>query len=362
MTVPVARPALADVGFARALARDAVRRDLHGMSLVELMVAMALAMLVLGTLAALFGGSSSNRNALERSARLAENAHYAMEVLRSDIAQAGYFDALVTGAGAFAWQTPDPGPCATDPTALGWGNPPPTSPAKSITSAPAPIYGLRAADPTPACLPDRKAGTAILMVRFVGPEATPAASVTGTPYLQISKCDLETPNIQNLGVFSSNPAHFTLHSIGCGTVADVKRYVSRAYYVATCDRCGVDTIPTLKRADLVGDQIVVTPVTEGVENFQVAYGMDANGDGTPDRFLEYPDATIAPAYGVWANVMAVRVYLLVRSTDMEPGYSETNRFNLGPAGYVAPPADGYKRLLVTSLVRPMNPAGQRETP
>jgi type IV pilus assembly protein PilW len=332
------------------------------MSLIELLIGMALALLVLGTVAALFAGSSSNRNALERSARLAENAHYAMEVLRNDIAQAGYYDALVTSAGGFAWQTPDPGPCATAVTALGWGYPPPSTPAKSITSAPVPIYGLRAADATPPCLPDRKPGTAILMVRFVGPETTPPASASGTLYLQLSKCDVETPNIQNLGVFSNNPAHFTLHSIGCATVADVKRYVSRAYYVATCDRCGIDSIPTLKRADLIGDQIVVAPVVEGVENFQVDYGIDANGDGTPDRYLEYPDATIAPAYGLWANVMAVRVYLLVRSTDPEPGYSETKQFNLGPAGYVASAADGYKRVLVTSLVRPMNPAGQRETP
>jgi len=69
--------------------RSPKRFEAHrGMTLIELLVAMTLALLVLGVVAVLFGGSSSNRTALERSARLAENAHYAMEVLRSDIAQA----------------------------------------------------------------------------------------------------------------------------------------------------------------------------------------------------------------------------------------------------------------------------------
>jgi type IV pilus assembly protein PilW len=202
----------------------------------------------------------------------------------------------------------------------------------------------------------------MLTVRFVGPDPTPPASADDSAYMQISKCDLETPNIQNLGVVSSVPKHFILHNIDCVTFADVKRYVSRTYYVATCDRCGIDTIPTLKRADLMGNSIVVTPVADGVENLQIEYGIDANGDGTPDRYLEYPDATIAPAYGAWQNVMAVRVYLLVRSTDADSRYAQTMRFNLGPAGYVSTPADGYRRELLTSVVRPMGPAGQREAP
>jgi len=103
-------------------------------------------------------------------------------------------------------------------------------------------------------------------------------------------------------------------------------------------------------------------VAEGVENLQVEYGMDADGDGTPDRYLEYPDAAIAPAYGAWQNVMAVRLYLLVRSTESDAQYTETKQFNLGPAGYVAGPNDGNRRVLLTSVVRPMGPAGQRESP
>ena len=334
----------------------------RGTTLIELAIAMTVALLVLGTVGLIFGGTSRNRASLERAARLTENAHYAMDVMRNDVAQAGYYDTLTTTAGGFAWQLRDP--CNTALADLGWSNPAGTPPPVNakIENAPIPISGTRAADATPVCIPDRMPGTAILVVRFVGPEATPPANASGAPFLQLSKCELETPNKLNLGAVSNDPAAFTVHNIDCGTIADIKRFVVRAYYVASCDRCGIDTIPTLKRAELVGNQIVVTPLAQGVEDLQIEYGIDADGDGTPDRYLEAPDAALGPGFGEWSNVVAVRLYLLARSTDVEPGYKDTTRlFNLGPAGYKAAVPDGHKRVLLTSLVRPMNAAGQRET-
>jgi type IV pilus assembly protein PilW len=333
----------------------------RGLTIVELMIAMTVALLVLGTVAVVFGGTSRNRASLERSARLIENVQYAMNVLRDDITQAGYYDTLTTSI--ISWHVPDP--CATAMSDLGWSVPgtlPPAAPA-SITDAPVPISGMRPADATPACTPDRKAGTAMLVVRYVGPAATARASASGAPYLQLSKCAADVANVQNLGVISSNPADFTVHNIDCGSFADVKQYVTRIYYVANCDRCGIDTIPTLKRAELVGNAIAVTPVAEGIENLQIEYGIDANNDGTPDRYLDFVDPALGAAFGQWANVMAVRLYVLVRSIDVEPGYQDvTKQFNLGPAGYTAVAGDGYKRTLLTSVVRPMGPAGQREVP
>ena len=334
---------------------------LRGMSLVEVMIAMTIALLVLGTVSAVFLGTSRNRGNLERSARLIENAQYAMNVLRDDITQAGYYDTLMTAA--VTWRVPDP--CATAMSELGWSVPgvaPPTAPI-AIADAPVPILGLRPADATPACIPDRKPGTAMLVLHYVGPAATALASVGGAPHLQFSKCASDVANVMNLGVISTQRIDFTLHTIDCASIAEVKQYVARTYYVASCDRCGIDTIPTLKRAELVGNEIVVTPVAEGIENLQIEYGFDANNDGTPERYLNAVDATLGPGYGSWANVMAVLLYVLVRATDTELGYQDTTKqFNLGQAGYTDVAGDGYKRTLLTSLVRPMGPAGQRELP
>ena len=331
-----------------AVARQAcLARQARGFTLIELMVAMTLAVLVIGGVAMVFASTSRNRADLERSSRLAENAHFALELLSDEVRVAGYF-AEMSFVGV-AWQAPDP--CATAPANLGWSRAPFTAPVS--------LAGYKGTDATPACLPNRMAGTPILVLRRVSVDPTPAANAKIDAYLQVSKCAADPKP----WIVSNQPADFTLRNLDCATVADIRRLTVRLYYVATCDDCGTDTIPTLKRAELVNGAISVTPLVEGVENLQVEYGFDADNDGNPDKFLAAPDATITPEYGQWSNVMAARFYVLLRSTELQPGYQDTTkRFNLGLAGYTNPANDGYKRVLMTSVVRLNNPAGQRETP
>jgi len=327
--------------------RNRLARTVRGFTLIEMLVALVLTMLVMGGVAVVYAGTSRNRGDLERAGRLADNAHYTLDLLSEEVQHAGYFAELVTSGAA--WQVPDP--CGTALAAQGWANTP--------FQAPVAIAGYEADEATPACLPNRKDNTAILVVRRVSPVATPAASASGGGFLQVSKCLLDARTF----VVSSTPGDFDLHNLDCVTVADTHQLLVRTYYVATCDACGSDTVPTLKRAELVGNQIVVTPIAEGVENLQIEYGFDANGDGRPDKYLTGPDATLGAAYGLWSNVMAARLYVLFRSTDAQPGYVDaTKHFNLGPAGYTDAANDGYRRVLLTSVAIPKNPAGQREVP
>jgi type IV pilus assembly protein PilW len=319
----------------------------RGFTLIELLVAVTLAMIVLGVVATVFAGTSRNRGDIERSARLADNAHYSIDLLTEEIQHAGYFAELVQ-LGA-AWEVPDP--CSTTLATQGWSNTPFTIPVG--------IAGYTGADAAPACLPNRKPGTAIAVLRRVNLVVTPPAAATVGGYLQVSKCDLDPKTF----VVSSTPSDFTLRKLDCASIADVRQLVVRSYYIATCDVCGTDTIPTLKRAEWVGAQIVVTPIAEGVDNLQIEYGFDVDGDGKPEQFLAAPDAALGPEYGKWSNVMAARIYALFRSTDAQPGYLDTTkRFNLGPAGITEPANDGYRRLLLTSVAIPKNLAGRRETP
>src|SRR5205085_9948375 len=102
---------------------------------------------------------------------------------------------------------------------------------------------------------------------------------------------------------------------------------------------------------------------EGVENLQMEYGFDADGDGNPDRWLDKPDALLGAAYADWTNVLSVRVYALVRAGDVQGGYVDgTKTFHLRPAGYTAAVDDGFRRVQLSSIVRLNNAAGQRETP
>src|SRR5688500_11908647 len=85
-----------------------------GMSLVELMVAVAIGSMLLLGLASTFKNSSDNQREMERSGRLIENGRYAIDVLTSDLHHAGfyghYYENITTPAAL-------PDPCETASTA-----------------------------------------------------------------------------------------------------------------------------------------------------------------------------------------------------------------------------------------------------
>src|SRR5512144_1771342 len=92
----------------------------RGMTLIEMMVAMTLALLVVGVVATVFAGTSRNRGDLERSSRLAENASFALQSLIEDVRLAGFYDQMIfTGV---AWQVPNP--CAVQLPNHGWARAP----------------------------------------------------------------------------------------------------------------------------------------------------------------------------------------------------------------------------------------------
>jgi type IV pilus assembly protein PilW len=304
-------------------------------------------MLVLGSVAMMFSGTSAGRLDVERSGRLTENAAYAIELLSEDLRVAGYFaETRQTGV---TWQVPNP--CLTAIGAIGFSVAPFT--------LPVPISGYRGADATPACLTNRKANTAAVVVRRFDIAATAPASATGAPFWQVSSCAADVTQT----IYASAPAAFTMRKLDCTALADTHRVVVRSYYVSDCNECGVDTIPTLKRAELVGDAIVVTPLVEGVENLQVEYGFDTDNDGNADVYRDTLSGVAGAPDNNWWNVVSTRVYVLGRSTDSAPGYVDTTkRFYMGPVGYTQVSGDPFKRVQLSAMVRLNNVAGNRETP
>ncbi len=202
-------------------------------------------------------------------------------------------------------------------------------------------------------------------------------------------------------VGTGSPATLPINS---GALADKRRFMSDIYYVSDVvhpDRSN-EVIPTLMRSqlDLAGGtlaQQAPTAMIDGVEAFRVELGIDNvsksgaavnytqaivwadpnnkilptnRGDGAPDVFVRCTTATPCTAAQL-SNVVAVRLYVLARSRETTPGYTDTKTYCLGatnlngscPAGnQIAPAGDHYKRHVLTTSVRLTNISGRRETP
>ncbi|MCW7539433.1 PilW family protein [Aquabacterium sp. A7-Y] len=336
------------------------RRGQTGVTLVELMVSITLSLLISGFLVTLYVNASRARGELDKTSRQIENGRYALDLLREDIEMAGFFGPLVQGSGIeYAFSSPDP--CLTAVTALGFSTSPWTLPSG--------VQGIAPSD-TLSCLPNRKADTAAIALRRVDPVRLGLAAANigpGKPHFQTSFCYADTARF----VFSDDPAAFTLRRAFDGTDCTgtnfVQRYVQRIYYISSCGRCSPsDGVPTLKRVELVNGAWQLRSLADGLDDLHFVYGFDQPAGGTtPEGTADVFSATLGTTTPSdrWSNVVAVRVFLLARTAEPTPGYTDPagTEYDMGDSS-VGPFSDGYKRRAYSTQVRIQNVAGVREKP
>lgn len=330
----------------------------HGLSLIELMIAIALGLIVLAAVTTAFVSSSRARQEMEKSSQQIENGRYAMQVLFSDLQMAGYLGEFAPTVLASPASKPDP--CSTTPADL-------------KSAVPLHIQGYDNGAAPPGCISDVRAGTDIFVVRrastcVAGSAGCAAVSPSGV-YFQTTRCETELadPSIPDF-VVSNIPGDFTLTAKNCTTPAALYQYLTRIYYVANNNRPG-DGIPTLKRAELIESAFTVVPLAVGIEQLQVEYGIDTDNDGTPNAYSADPD-TYAGCSGAacvenWRNAMTLQVHLIARNTESSAGFTDTRTYTLGrtaagSGNVFGPFNDAVKRHAYNNTIRLNNPAGRRE--
>lgn len=333
-----------------------LRGRIAGFSLIELMIAMTLGMLIIAVTMIVFFNASASRNELERTSRQIENGRYATEVIADDLRLAGFYGELKVGDIA------PPGALPVDQCSLDAAN--------WNTWIPLHVQGFDNGasfnkTATAGCaLADQKANTDILLIRrartCLATAADCGVAVTDSPYVQVSLCATETTT-HRLGI--QGTATFDLKQKDCTTTANLRQYYVRIYYISTNNGLG-QNIPTLKRLELSGTDCtgtppcwITTPLVEGIEEFNVAYGIDSNGDGAPESYSASP-ASVAD----WMNVMSVQFHVLARNPEQSPGYTQSKTYDLGLGAAPITLADGYRRHVYSTLVRINNPAGRRDKP
>ena len=329
-----------------------------GFSLVELMVAATIGLLIFAALITIFVQTNAARAELERTSEQVDNGRYAVEVLSQDLQLAGYYGELDIAGIALPAGLPDL--CSTDPAV--W-----------LTAIGLHAQGFDEGAGVPGCVPGSiKAGTDVVAVRrvrtCVAGTAGCDAVVPADPYLQVSLCG--TSNMYLLG--PADATNFTLTLKDCAAIAGLRRYVVHTYFVSNDNGSGRN-VPTLKRIELSAAGFTEVPLVEGIERLQIQYGIDIDGDGAPDGYSSDP-ATFAPAgcagcnpVSNWANVVTANVYVLARTLELSPSYTDTKIYELGADATGAPITAGpfgdkYRRHVYSAAVRLMNPSGRKDKP
>ena len=127
-----------------------------------------------------------------------------------------------------------------------------------------------------------------------------------------------------------------------------------AYYISTQSTLRPD-VPALRRKRLAnivtGPAVTDEEIVPGVEDMQVRFGIDTNGDTNADSYVN-------PGAVGTASVVSATIWLRVRAEDREQGLVDSRTYNYGfPGAANFTPAgeqQKYRRVVVSRTIQLRN--------
>ncbi len=308
------------------------RRLSAGMTLVELMVALAVgSFLVVGSVQ-VYNQSREAYVINESIARVQETAQFAMDTIEADLRLASHYGRLSRGDAIVGRSISG----TANPRSL-------TVPVNEVCSSDwalaleRPVDGLNNTYSL-GCAPSSgtaQANSDTLTVRrtSLDPVAFDATR------LQIQSTRLQGQIIDD----GTMPPGYTAGE------SETHNLQVNSYYV-DADSALIPGVPTLRRKSLgvlAGVPAVLDlEVAPGVENLQVQFGVDTNGDNTVDRYVNPGHAVL----GDPANaIVTARVWVIVRSIGPEIGIVDTTDYEPGDRD-LGVPNDEFRRVMLSKTI------------
>lgn len=344
-----------------------------GTTIIEVMVAVVLGMLLSIWIVSAFVSTTRNYNHDEQMGRLQENARFALRMLTDDFGLFDFWGPILsradinasprscneesTGGDCLGFFTNSSLTVATD---CGPGTAA-TPPANWVLDLSRPVEVLLAATATEAsaafsCIDsdEFEAGTDVLVIKRV--RAMELASD------RVDDRDDRKVFLRTNGTDAMLHVYDDGGSAAQGANIKDWQYLVHVYYIRKHSMTGSsDGTPALYRRvlnaidtnddgspDATGMAIEDGGVARGVEFVRVLFGIDSDGDGTPNTYLSAPSDIQLQA------AVTVRIYILVRAHDAAPGYVNNKTYKLGDLSITAG-GDRYYRRVFTTTVKLRNP-------
>ncbi len=340
---------------AHRVKQPAGTRRAAGFSLVEMMVALAVAMILMAGIIQLLVGNKQAYRIQEGASRLNENARFAIQDMTHRLRMGGHWGGVTPNFVSTNGGLPAAG---NDCTQGGWA---------SFANTGLEGYEGGANSPLVTCVPDANyvANSDVVVVRYADATPIPSAQATAAPLDSDIYVRAGTGRRAEIAQGSDISSISDLYDAGDPDAAGFYNYPYRvfAYFVRPCSAPGADDvcntaddagdgIPTLVRLALVGTTLEEEDVVEGVEQLQVQYGVNTDGDleGNADRYFT------ADNVPNWNNVVSVRLSLLVRNPETDVSANDTDTYDMaGGFNYTPPAADRqFTRKLYNTVIQVRN--------
>lgn len=256
-----------------------------GLSLIELMIAMLIGLFLLLSISSVYLSNLKSSKARDQYSQLEDNARLALESMSKIIEHTGYAEKVVMFGDKFITQPVVSNQCVVNNNAL------------------FNTFGSTADDDSGAKFTGDKIGVIYL--------ASTELNVDCTGNVAPPKCQLGDP--LNKG---KDPS------------------LSRIYNAFFVEQQGSDGKLVCLSSLAVGKQVIA----DNIENMQITYGIDTNGDDLVDQYV---DASNVPG-GNWNSILSAQIALLVRSDKEVKDKAEQKTYTLLNKQITAPQGAGNK--------------------
>jgi type IV pilus assembly protein PilW len=319
-------------------------RRMAGITLIELMVAMAIGSFLMIGAVTVFMQSRTTFRVNETVGRLQENARYVLDTLEPELRMAHYWGLTSRTIKIRGRARP------TDPVPAGLGVAGDCGVNWSINLDNAVGGTNNGYGWACAAFGAAQPGADTLEIRRVSED--PVVPVPNTMYVQSARF-----RDGQIFVGAAVPPDFLAATSATHQLMTSGFYVSQN---STLDTPG-NPVPSLRMKTLTGGalgvRVVDQEVLPGVEDLQVQFGVDTDVVGDPnrgsiDRYVNAGDPIITPGNPAFlpdAQILAVRIWIRIRAEQIENGFIDTTNYVYADQNVPAP-NDSFRRLLVSKTI------------
>lgn len=344
----------------------------HGFSLVELMVALTVGLILTIGMIEIFSSNKQTYQLNENISRLQENARFAMEIMSREVRMAGYWGCLSNITPINVLVTPNNVSWAFNDTIRGYDNSnlavfPTAFQSSSLAGTDAIV--VSGIDPNPFTIESHNACSAQFKMAQ-SHDLNNDEIVFVTDCMQGALFQITNTNQMNRTIVHNTGAGSIGNTTKClggicggacasawyeyGPSAMLARIRTVAFYIGT----GASGEPALFWEILNrGSTTTASELVDGVENLQMLYGRDTDADNVPNQYLT---ADLVEAANAWANIVSVRIGLLMRTADNVRSQLDTNSYTIagttiGVSGQQVTHSSDYRiRKVVTTTIQLRN--------
>ena len=262
-----------------------------GFTLIELMISLSLGVAISWVVLDVSLNAMRNSRDIIATGDVIEKGVYLGDLLKREIKHAGFYGRITSANVVLSPNSPQTDWCTVTPTK------------RHLTT---PVFGLN--NKTSLCTDTGLlVDSDVLMIRRASTAVAPSLLVAAQHYIQ--------SNFDDVILATGVAANFTLTGMDGTTLAPIHEFYQDVYYV--------DSDKNFKRRRLVNGEIEDEPLIEGVDDFQVQYGIDTDADNIADTFTTTP---LSNDYSGWQNVKTVTVSLLISGETVSQPDAKTYQY------------------------------------